>query len=339
VKTMLRNQNATRSRLSFLAAAAILFVIPNMGVGQIRGPLSGVVFHRASRSLRPILGVPGGAYLGTPIVQDIDVAFIAPDGNCAFVTREFRSILICGLVEGHPTDTPIPNMIEDVDSVAWSRKGGSAALCSTGRMLLQVIHLRGSGEPAETGGIVDLSPLGAKPSTLAINDDGRQVVVGVDGGLYRISDDGSITWAAPIDRPAGAVFGFAGNTVYVLDQLAHEIRVVDAGGGVTAIALADVNAPDDDPKPVGLAVADDGGKVWVALAKRPAVRAYDTVTRQLESEEAMDTAPSAVQRITSGVLYLLNSAESAGAPFLVLRTGDPAAVLFVPDAPACEDCQ
>ena len=105
---------------------------------------------------------------------------------------------------------------------------------------------------------------------------------------------------------------------------------MDAGNGVTAIPVADAN----DLKPVGLAVSDDGRKVWVALTGQPMMRAYDTLTRQLESEETLDAAPSAVQRVGSA-LYLLNSAESDGVPLLVLRTGETPATLFIP----CEACQ
>lgn len=334
---MLRNQNASRSRSVLLAATAIVLIAPSIGVGQIRGPVSGMIFHHASHSLRPVVGVPGSAFLGAPVLQGIDAAFIAPDGNCAFVNRESRGTLICGLVQGRQTEISIPDQIEAVDSVAWNRNGDSAVLCSTEQMLLQVIHLRGGRELARSGATVDLSPISAKPSTLAINDDGNQVALGVEGGLYRISDEGALSWAAPVGRPTGAVFGASRNTIYVLDQIAHEVRVIEASGRVNSISLTD--APDFDPEPVGLAVSDDGRKVWVAMAKQPSVRTYDTASRQLELEEALDSAPSIVQRMTSGSFYLLNSAESEGVPFLVLRTGILPATLFVPAGPACEACQ
>ena len=35
--------------------------------GRIEGPISGVIFDRSSRALRPMIGVPGASYLGPAI--------------------------------------------------------------------------------------------------------------------------------------------------------------------------------------------------------------------------------------------------------------------------------
>ncbi len=332
MRKMSRNQNPIRLRSSMLAVAALILVSPVVGNSQIRGPVSGVIYHRASRTLRPTLGVPGSAYIGSAVAQDIDAAFVSPDGNCAFATRGSDRSVICGLLDGPTVTTPISDVLADVTSVAWNRKGDTAAVYSSGRTL-QLIRIRGRGEAVVTGTAVDLSSLSGAPTTLAVSEDGRQVAVGVEGALYRISDDGSLALAALIGKPTSAVFGNRGNTIYAIDQIAHEIRIVDAASSVNAITLADADAPD--PQAVGLAVSEDGGKVWVALASQPAVRVYETATGRLQSEQALEVAPVFVQRITSGSLYLLNTAENKGDPYLVLRTGDQSGVFFIP---ACEDC-
>ncbi len=44
---------------------------------QFSGIVTGFVLDASSSSIRPILGVPGAAMLGSPVAQDIDAAEIA----------------------------------------------------------------------------------------------------------------------------------------------------------------------------------------------------------------------------------------------------------------------
>ena len=46
----------------------------------LSGPVSGLLIDEQSRSVRPIIGMPGSAYAGTPLVSSFDFASTAPDG-------------------------------------------------------------------------------------------------------------------------------------------------------------------------------------------------------------------------------------------------------------------
>ena len=41
---------------------------------RLSGPISGLVFDRPSHSIRPIMGLPGAAYLGDPLVDGLEWA-------------------------------------------------------------------------------------------------------------------------------------------------------------------------------------------------------------------------------------------------------------------------
>src|SRR5258706_8445680 len=71
------------------------------------GIVAGFVFDASSSSIRPILGVPGAAMLGSPVAQDINAAEIAPGGDRAVVSKGGRLHLISGFPSGSPAWTPI----------------------------------------------------------------------------------------------------------------------------------------------------------------------------------------------------------------------------------------
>ena len=57
---------------------------------RMSGPIPGFVFHSPTRSIRPIVGVPGSAYLGAMVAQDFDAASVSPLGKSGLATRGSR---------------------------------------------------------------------------------------------------------------------------------------------------------------------------------------------------------------------------------------------------------
>src|SRR4051794_19410138 len=58
--------------------------------GGFGSPTAGYIYSPAGRSVRPLMGIRGSSYIGSPVLSDIDSASIAPDGKWVFVTREGR---------------------------------------------------------------------------------------------------------------------------------------------------------------------------------------------------------------------------------------------------------
>src|SRR5262245_18145689 len=71
----------TCASLAFLAASA------NAQQGGFHTPTTCFVYSQGSRSIRPLVGIPGAAYPGPAVLNDVNGAWIAPGGKWAFVTR------------------------------------------------------------------------------------------------------------------------------------------------------------------------------------------------------------------------------------------------------------
>ena len=104
----------------FLTIVAFLTSWPAVGqMAPLGGPVSGLIFDAPSRSVRPIIGVPGSSYLGQALLENIDNAFIAPDGESALVVANTQVLLIRRLRSGNPARLPVSGLGHRVDYVSW----------------------------------------------------------------------------------------------------------------------------------------------------------------------------------------------------------------------------
>lgn len=141
---------------------------------DLSGPVSGAIFHGGSRSIRPILGVPGSAYLGGAIASGLDLAAVSPNHKLAIAIRDGSGVLLTGL-DGAPAAEIQLDAISGVDKIFWSGDSTAAGLYSSGSGAVQTWR---NGELRNAGSI--------SGSVLALAVDGAgRVYAGVDGdGVY-----------------------------------------------------------------------------------------------------------------------------------------------------------
>src|SRR5262249_44435204 len=89
---------------------------------SFRGPISGFVYNNSSRTIRPLLGVPGATHIGSPLIYEVDSASVGPDGKWAFVTRAGRSSFLRNLADAAPAEISADGLIDAVDRVLWNRE-------------------------------------------------------------------------------------------------------------------------------------------------------------------------------------------------------------------------
>src|SRR5262249_52553514 len=94
------------------------------------GPIVGFVYASSSRSVRPVLGVPGAAIMGSPVLSDVDHASIAPGGKWALVSKGGSVRFVRGLSDKEPSESAAEGLIDSVDRVVWNGEGTSALLFS-----------------------------------------------------------------------------------------------------------------------------------------------------------------------------------------------------------------
>src|SRR4051794_23964982 len=200
----------------FLSASLVVLgwtVLPAAAqTTSFHGPIAGFVYSHGSRTIRPMLGVPGAARLGSPILDEVDFASIAPGGAWALVTKGDRCSLVHGLADLTPAGSAADGLIDDVDRVLWNRDGSIALLYSSSSNRMQRVRLSDAGVRADTP--MDLSPWGPV-TALAIDPAGRQISFGVaKSGLYLFQAGQSPALLSSMAQPVAAAFDSTGKRLY-----------------------------------------------------------------------------------------------------------------------------
>lgn len=316
--------------------------------GSIRGPVSGIVYDGAERAIRPMMGVPGAAYLGAPIAGRVDFASIAPDGRRALAVTGGRLFLLRGLNTGAVRWVPLEEE-SAVPMVAWRADSAAAAVWSRGGnriRLWSALASSDAGSPGPTNPRAEsrsarvarqndpeLTELGrvAGPLTTLGVDSLDQVVFGVEGeGLYLAAAGRRPSLIAPMRRPSAIAFA-ANDLLYATDQARGEVIEVSRYGGspdVTLLAGADRAVAD----PIGAALSPDGRSLVVAGAASRKVVYLDRATRAAVAAVDLDFEPSGIEPLSGASLFLLKSRRSAGETLQVLEASRQPAVYFVPAA-------
>ncbi|MBI3683068.1 MAG: hypothetical protein HY235_22065 [Acidobacteria bacterium] len=259
--------------------------------GQITGPVTGIVFDRASRSLRPILGVPGAAYFGEALAGNLDYAAVSPTGATALAVRDgaVRAITF----QNGPRETPVAEGA--AQSIAWSRTGEAAALLVSGRVLVwrpdQALAHLGFADGEVTG--------------LAVDRGGWNVYVAVrgeQGGIFRFHETESPMLLARVADPGAPALSVDETTLIVADRASRqvlEIQPVRDGGAATRFAGGEGN-------PVAAAWSRDGRLVVVADADGKSILLYERSTRALLKRIECDSTPSLLEAIGDGGAFVMN---------------------------------
>jgi len=296
---------------------------------QFSGIVTGFVLDASSSSIRPILGVPGAAMLGSPVAQDIDAAEIAPSGDRAVVSKGRHLHLISGLRSASPAWTPISG-ISKADKVTWNSAGSAATLYSSDTGALLLIRILGDGSLEELS--QDVASLGSALGPILVDRDGRYLVAmtaSEPATLYVLDRQSAPKPIAQFDRPGPMSFAGKERDVLVADANRGQIVLIqDVFGAAGALSFGSL--PDGVTTPVGLAVSPDETHAFVADKASKRIAVYEMGTRNVIDQIPLDAEPAFVKRFSRDSLFLLNSGASGNEPFQLLETGDKPSVYFVP---------
>lgn len=281
---------AALANFSLLALGVMSVIAQSMN-----GPNTPLVFHSASHSVRPVIGMTGAAYLGTAVYSDLLFASVSPDQK-SFILESNGGVSIQGA-------------IGDIDGALWSADSTKAVLFSAVRQQVQWIV---GGEAGRVIEIPDSTRL------LAVRADGDVAIVAAAGRLYRVSPDHVPVQIAVLAQPAAAAFH--GSTLFVADSEARRILVIDPDG-TQRIWLDQIESPN--------AMLVDRGVLYAASTQSRILRAYDVDTALPQAELRLDWEPSAFQ-LLSNQGFLLNPNAREGEPFSVLTIRGGIAESFIP---------
>jgi hypothetical protein len=316
-------------RFQICAPVALLTFLASPVKAQpasFQGPVAGFVFSSASKTVRPLLGLPGSTRAAAPILNHVDAASIAPGGKWALITRARHATLVGGLSSLAPVESSVDGLIDPVDRIAWSRDGSIAVLYSSSGNLLQRVDLSGSQPVA--GAPVDVSTWG-QVTTLAIDPAGQQIAAGfATSGLYLFPTGQSPALLSSMAHPQAAAFDGTGQSLFVVDP--DNQRILQFQSGSAFLVLVSLAQPNGPPlQPAGLAVSADGRYLLMPDSITQSVLVYEISSGSLANTLPLNFAPSRFEALSAGPVFLLNG-NNRKEWLLVLDASQTPAVYFVP---------
>jgi hypothetical protein len=323
------------SALTLVALAALLPLIAQEG--SLAGPVSGLVFDRHARALRPMLGVPGASHLGAALLADTDLAAASPSGASVLAWHQDRLIL------ARPESGELRFRVLADESarpawIAWSRASSPAAAAVLGEDRRLALWRNLAGEPER----LDLPLPDGAVRSIAVSLSGDAVFVAIEdqthGGIWRLEPDHP-RLVARLPRPAALAAG-PDDRLYFADLDRQEIFAMRAREEGTDLALLAGPAHGIED-PAALAVSRDGKTLLIAEARPRRIRFWNLAAFAMTGELALAFEPNRLEPLAGGSLFLLNERRRAEDVLHVLDHGLEPAVWFVPagetPAPSVED--
>src|ERR1017187_819939 len=119
----------TRNLVILMICASSIAICANNNAA-VRGPVTGYIFDAQAHAIRPMMGIPGAAYLGSPVVSNVDSASVSPDGSAAFAIQAGKLVVYTGLASASPTAVYLHGSIP-ADRFAWAPGATAAAIYSS----------------------------------------------------------------------------------------------------------------------------------------------------------------------------------------------------------------
>jgi hypothetical protein len=322
-------------RLACMLAGIVTCSIPlgAQSSGVIGGYTLGFVFDGRISALKPLVGIPGAAVLGSPLDAGAPLAqaFVSPRQNFAMALAD-AGVLVVGLgsAADRPGVTPLGLDSSAASLVAISPDGSAAALYSAADGVIRVI----TGLPSApvVASSIPAAAVGSGMRLLALSDDGSVLAAAVDtaGGGALVILDSAGNARTVLNSSHISALRFIGDTrdLLVADDVDDTVSLVAAAGDAATPQLL-AAAADGVAGPAAVDVTSDRRLVVVANGRAGNVFVFDPKGSQ-RATYACPCAPSGLQRLNGNSVFLLN--DVSGDNPLWLFDGDSATprVVFIP---------
>jgi len=334
-----RTPNETMSGMILVKRVSVLPMLLTLvfslnAESTFSGPVAGYVFDGRQRSIRPVLGGLGAAYLGPALATQWVYASVAPNGKMALGIGRGTVDLISDLAKSDRFST-LGDAIRMPDRIVWSRDSTTAVLSAPTSSLLQ--RVTGLGGSPMVHSLIDLSQFaGNAVSGWSVSPDGHTIALttGAAGtaAVYLIVDDSIPTASiANLGDPGPSVFSSDGSSLFVLDRAAKKIvRLQIPTGGVEGSFDASSLPTISD-----MQASADGALLYIASSN--SLTALDLSTWQPVWSQPLDMTPTSLTAFSvAPPVFLLDYDRSDASPVWLLD-GQAARLYFVPAANAGGD--
>ena len=313
-----------RSALFFLVGLFSASCLPAQT--SLSGPVEAFTFDAPTRSIRAVIGFPGAASFGPALMDNLDLASVAPGQNYGLVFERGKGLLVSGLNAKTVSGAEIAGLTAHPDGIVWSANGSLAVLYSHAGNWFQTIS--GFPDAPLAGTVVDVSSFGSL-TAVAVDGPGKQVAVGVSGdkgGVYQATANW-VTPLATMGKPVSLCFSSDAETLYALDSSTLEVTAVNlASHGFQTLALTGIQNPiairaglNSANRPV----------LYVAGGSDRLLEILDVTSHQVLSELALNFEPPSLDAFGNNSYVLAYRSQSVNPLWLYSSTPLPGAY-FVP---------
>lgn len=293
---------------------------------DMAGPLTGFVFDLPAKSFRPVIGSPGGAYLGRPIAGGFDFGSAAPASQHGIALVDGSCVAVSRLGAREPIIAPVIRDSDSVpDAVAWSRDGAVAVLYSRRDAWIQVI--KGLPASASAGPLMQI-PGAEFLSAVAVDEHGARIAIAVGGAtpaVYEFTNASGLVPLFAAGHPSDVAFG---KSLYVLDAVARRITAIREDQSTEDWPIVSLQ----DPIAIGVARDSNQDALYVAGRQDRMLLVYDPQVRAAAAAVPLPVAPTALLRL-SGSVFVLGPRASDAEPLWSVAGPHYPAITFIPVPP------
>lgn len=299
---------------------------------SIHGVVSGYVLDGRSGTVRPVLGIPGAAYLGTALSLPWGVTAAGVRGTrdvaVAISDEQPRRTYVLHGLTGAVTAARLEAVMPDSDGVFLSADGSAAAIVSTSLQQIQLVTNLASA-PAVSDS-VSLA-LRGKITAVAVSNSGCALVAGADNQSGQVVE---LCAAQPgvvipiFDRDAfrpTAVAWLGNQKVAVADAASNQVLLFANLDGSAPTVLLDRSSGIDSP--VGL-VAVDSSTVAVAITGGAALVVARTDGSLPPRIVPLPVAPTKLETLDTPSILVSNALLDF--PLLLVDAQQDYSAFFVP---------
>lgn len=304
------------NRTLLMAMAASLSAVPVFSQSQaVSGPGMGLVFDTGTRSLRPIHGIPGSAFLGAPVSETLTFATVAPNGKWALGWSNGQAF-----VYGTGAAQLPENTLTEVTHTAWTADLSAVVLYAAGTNQVQRIRDPLSTPAAEPAYAL---PVAGRLNFLAAH--GGMIVAGIEqapvDGLYEIGASGA-RLLAELAQPAAGVFSRDGSSLLAASR---------ADGRFVEYETREFGVQSASPASTGavsaLVLSADSQSIYAVRGGVLAI--MERGTWRTTGELALEFEAAGMAGLAAADVFALASGRQPGDPVWIFA-GRTQSIYFVP---------
>lgn len=305
-------------RRALLAAIAGLSMTPLFAQFQeVSGPGMGLVFDTGTRTLRPVHGIPGSAFLGAPVSEALSFAAVAPNGKSALGWSGAQPFVY----GSGATPLPLPEgTLMEVTHAAWQADLSAVVLYAAGTGQIQRIR-----DPLGTPAVEPAFALPVAGRLNFLTTHGNLIVAGMEqapvNGLYEIGPSGA-RLLAELDQPTAGVISRDGGAMLAASRTNGRIVEYETREfGVRS------TAPDGGGEVSALALSADSRNIYAI--RGAALSIMERGTWRTAGELALEFDTSGLTGLAASDVFSLASGKRPGDPVWIFD-GRTQSIYFVP---------